>query len=38
MEPTADYHKALAEYLIRIGHAVVLIAGTAVKKNRELLD
>jgi transposase len=38
MEPTADYHKPLAEYLIRQGHVVVLVAGTAVKKNRELLD
>ncbi|OPY00445.1 MAG: Transposase [Syntrophorhabdus sp. PtaU1.Bin002] len=37
-EPTADYHKPLAEYLIRKGHTVVLVAGTAVKKNRELLD
>jgi hypothetical protein len=38
LEPTADYHKPLAEYLIRKGHTVVLVAGTAVKKNRELLD
>ena len=38
MEPTADYHKPLGEYLIRRGHMVVLVAGTAVKKNRELLD
>jgi transposase len=38
MEPTADYHKPLGEYLIRQGHMVVLVAGTAVKKNRELLD
>jgi transposase len=38
MEPTADYHKPLGEYLIRLGHMVVLVAGTAVKKNRELLD
>jgi transposase len=38
LEPTADYHKPLAEYLIRQGHVVVLVAGTAVKKNRELLD
>lgn len=36
MEPTADYHKLLGEYLIRQGHMVVLVAGTAVKKNREL--
>ncbi|MGD0662376.1 MAG: IS110 family transposase, partial [Syntrophorhabdales bacterium] len=38
MEPTADYHKPLGEYLITHGHTVVLVAGTAVKKNRELLD
>jgi transposase len=38
MEPTADYHKPLGEYLIRHDHAVVLVAGTAVKRNRELLD
>jgi transposase len=38
LEPTADYHKPLAEYLIKEGHTVVLVAGTAVKKNRELLD
>lgn len=38
MEPTADYHKPLGEYLIRQGRMVVLVAGAAVKKNRELLD
>jgi transposase len=38
LEPTADYHKPLGEYLIARGHAVVLVAGSAVKKNRELLD
>jgi len=38
VEPTADYHKPLGEYLIQKGHTVVLVAGTAVKKNRELLD
>jgi transposase len=38
MEPTADYHKPLREYLIQQGHRVVLVAGSAVKKNRELLD
>jgi transposase len=38
MEPTSDYHKPLGEYLIQHGHMVVLVAGTAVKKNRELLD
>jgi transposase len=38
LEPTADYHKPLGEYLITHRHMVVLVAGTAVKKNRELLD
>jgi transposase len=38
MEPTANYHKPLAEYLIKCGHHVVLVSGTAVNKNRELLD
>ena len=38
MEPTADYHKPLGEYLIEHGHHVVLVGGAAVKKNRELLD
>ena len=38
MEPTANYHKPLGEYLITHGHEVVLVAGNAVKQNRELLD
>jgi transposase len=38
MEPTANYHKPLGEYLIRCGHRVVLVSGVAVKRNRELLD
>jgi transposase len=38
LEPTADYHKPLGEYLITHGHTVVLVAGTAVKRNRELMD
>jgi len=38
MEPTADYHKPLAEHLINKGCMVVLVGGSAVKKNRELLD
>ena len=38
LEPTADSHKPLGEYLIQKGHTVVLVAGSAVKKNRELLD
>jgi len=38
LEPTANYHKPLGEYLIRGGHHVVLVSNNAVKKNRELLD
>jgi len=38
MEPTANYHKPLGEYLITQGHEVVLVSGNAVKNNRELLD
>ena len=38
MEPTANYHKPLGEYLIRAGHDVVLVSGESVKKNRALLD
>jgi transposase len=38
IEPTANYHKPLGEYLIRGGHHVVLVSGNAAKRNRELLD
>jgi transposase len=38
MEPTADYHKPLGEYLTGMDHMVVLVAGGAVRRNRELLD
>jgi len=38
MEPTANYHKPLGEFLINEGHNVVLVAPEAVKKNRSLLD
>ena len=38
LEPTANYHKPLAEYLIKCGRNVVLVSGMAVNKNRELLD
>ena len=38
LEPTANYHKPLAEYLIKCGHTVVLVSGVAVARNRELLD
>jgi transposase len=38
LEPTANYHKPLGEYLIKNGQMVVLVSNSAVKKNRELLD
>jgi len=38
VEPTADYHKPLAEYLIGNGLPVVLVSNGAAKKNRETLD
>ncbi len=38
VEPTANYHKPLGEYLIRKGQIVVLVCTEAVKKNRTLLD
>jgi transposase len=38
LEPTANYHKPLAEYLIKSGYNVILVSGVAVARNRELLD
>ncbi|HYA88974.1 MAG TPA: IS110 family transposase [Nitrospirota bacterium] len=38
MEPTANYHKPLAEHLIERGHMVVLVSPVSAAKNRELLD
>ena len=38
LEPTANYHKPLGEYLITGGHRVVLVSAKSVKRNRELLD
>jgi transposase len=38
MEPTANYHKPLGEYLITQGRAVVLVSGVTAKRNRESLD
>ena len=38
LEPTANYHKPLGEYLIKDGKMVVLVSGVAIKRNRELLD
>jgi len=38
MEPTGNYHKPLANWLIENGYEVVLVGGKAVKDNRQLLD
>lgn len=38
VEPTADYHKPLAEFLINNGLTVILVSNGTVKQNRELLD
>jgi len=38
LEPTANYHKPLAEYLIKCGFMVVLISPFSTVKNRQLLD
>jgi transposase len=38
VEPTASFHKPLAEYLIRRNEQVVYVSNVAVKKNRTLLD
>lgn len=37
LEPTANYHKPLGEFLINNGYHLVLISPGAAKKNRELL-
>ena len=38
LEPTASYHKPLAEYLIRQKEQVVYVSNVAVARNRGLLD
>ncbi|MEJ2365959.1 MAG: IS110 family transposase [Deltaproteobacteria bacterium] len=38
VEPTADYHKPLGEFLIKQDQPLVLVSNGAVKQNRELLD
>lgn len=38
VEPTASYHKPLAEFLLSHGDTVVYVSNVAVKRNRELLD
>jgi transposase len=37
LEPTANYHKPLAEHLVKCGHPVVLVAGESIKNNRKML-
>jgi transposase len=38
LEPTANYHKPLGDFLIKCSHMVVLVSGVSVKRNRDLLD
>jgi len=38
LEPTANYHKPLGEYLVERNFKVVLVSGKAVANNREMLD
>lgn len=38
LEPTGNYHKPLAHWLLAKDHMVVLVLGKAVKDNRQLLD
>lgn len=38
VEPTADYHKPLSEFLINGGHELVLISNGTAKENRKTLD
>lgn len=38
LEPTASYHKPLAEFLIRQDEHVVYVSNVAVAKNRAMLD
>jgi len=38
LEPTGNYHKPLARHLIRCARDVVLVAGQAVKNNRQILN
>jgi len=38
MEPTGNYHKPLAQWLMDQEYMVVLVTGKSVKENRQLLD
>jgi transposase len=37
-EPTANYHKPLADFLVRRCRQVVMVSGVAAKENRKTLD
>jgi transposase len=37
-EPTGNYHKPLGNHLVKCGQMVVLVSGSSVKKNREIMD
>jgi transposase len=38
LEPTANYHKPLCEYLVKCGGNVVIVSGKVVTNNREMMD
>lgn len=38
IEPTGNYHKPLADYLIKRDKTIVYVSSVAVKKNRSLMD
>ena len=38
LEPTGNYHKPLGEHLIKCCRNVVLVSGSAVKNNRQMMD
>jgi transposase len=38
LEPTGNYHKPLAKWLLRRNHQLVMVSGKAIKENRQLLD
>jgi len=37
-EPTANYHKPLGDFLVRLLRQVVMVSGVAVRENRKTLD
>ena len=38
LEPTGNYHKPLARWLMMQNHQLVMVSGKAIKENRQLLD